>query len=214
MASANFGPRRDGLHPSLIVLHFTGMVDAHAARQRLCDPAAQVSAHWLLHEDGTAEALVPEAMRAWHAGAGAWRGLDDINSRSIGVEIVNPGDRPFPQPQMQGLTRLLRGIMDRWAIPPAGVIGHSDMAPGRKQDPGPRFDWQRLARQGLSIWPQSPGDPARPLGRSLDRIGYPPGPAAIRLQAFRLRFAPWARGPETAQDRARADAVARLLNSG
>ena len=193
------------------MLHFTGMADAASARARLCDPQAEVSAHYLLTEDGTAELLVPEALRAWHAGAGSWQGHEDINSRSIGIEIVNPGDRPFPEAQMQGLETLLHGIMNRWAIPPAAVIGHSDMAPGRKYDPGPRFDWRRLARQGLSIWPETAGDPQMPLAISLDRIGYPPVAPDLRLQAFRLRFAPWATGPETAQDRATADAVAGIV---
>ena len=101
---------------------------------------------------------MPEARRAWHAGAGAWRGRDDVNSRSIGIELANPGDRPFPDPQMVALERLLRGIMARWDIPAPGVIAHSDMAPSRKGDPGRRFDWRRLALQGLSVWPE-PGTP-------------------------------------------------------
>lgn len=211
MPSPNFGPRRDGLSPALIVLHFTGMTDAQSARARLCDPQAKVSAHWLLYENGMAEALVPEAMRAWHAGAGSWRGLGDVNSRSIGVEIVNPGDQPYPDAQMQGLAILLRGIMDRWGITRDRVIGHSDMAPGRKQDPGPRFDWRRLALQGLALWPETPGSPDAPLEQSLNAIGYPPVDPQLRLQAFRLRFAPWMQGPETRQDRAIADAVAGIM---
>lgn len=207
--SPNHGERRDGQRPELIVLHFTAMADAASARARLCDPEAEVSAHWLLHEDGTAEALVPEDRRAWHAGAGSWQGRDDVNSRSIGIEIVNPGNRPFPEPQMRGLERLVAAIMTRWSIAPAGVIGHSDMAPGRKSDPGPRFDWRRLALKGLSVWPEACGEDL-PLAESLTAIGYPADAAPEdRLAAFRLRFRPWASGPEDAADRRLAAAVPR-----
>lgn len=180
------------------------MADGASARARLCDPEAEVSAHWLIHEDGLTEALVPEDRRAWHAGAGAWQGRDDVNSRSIGIELVNPGDRPFPEPQMAALEVLLRGIMARWGIGPEGVIAHSDLAPERKIDPGPRFDWRRLARQGLAVWPFAPGED-RPLAESLSRIGYPDSPA--RLAAFRLRFRPWAEGPEDGTDRRIAAAL-------
>lgn len=184
------------------------MTDAASARARLCDPSAEVSAHWLVDEDGTTEALVPEDRRAWHAGAGAWQGRDDVNSRSIGIEIVNPGDRPFTASQMDALADLLRAIMVRWRIGPAAVIGHSDMAPGRKSDPGPRFDWERLARDGLAVWPETDG-PDLPIADSLDAIGYPTADPQARLVAFRLRFHPWARGFENAQDRCRAAALAR-----
>ncbi|MDB6181283.1 N-acetylmuramoyl-L-alanine amidase [Paracoccus fistulariae] len=205
--SPNFGDRR-GQRPELIVLHYTGMADCTAARARLCDPAAEVSAHWLIDEGGQVEALVPEDKRAWHAGAGSWQGRDDVNSRSIGIELANPGDRPFPAAQMDALVDLLRQIMQRWQIGPAGVIGHSDMAPGRKIDPGPRFDWQRLAREGLAIWPGATHD--RPLAESLTTIGYPEIAPDHRLAAFRLRFRPWATGPETEQDRRIAAAAADL----
>ena len=202
--SPNHGDRR-GQRPELVVIHYTGMADGPSARARLCDPAAEVSAHWLIHEDGRTEALVPEDRRAWHAGAGSWLGRDDVNSRSIGIELVNPGDSPFPEPQMAALERLLHQILARWSIPAAGVIGHSDMAPGRKSDPGPRFDWRRLAVQGLAVWPAgAAGD--LPLAESLTRIGYPDDPA--RLAAFRLRFRPWADGPEDATDRRIAAALA------
>lgn len=203
--SPNHGDRR-GHSPELIVLHYTGMADAASARARLCDPMAEVSAHWLLHEDGTAEALVPEDLRAWHAGAGAWQGRDDVNSRSIGIEIVNPGDRPFTAAQMDALTLLLTQIMARWRIGPEGIIGHSDMAPGRKCDPGPRFDWERLAVEGLALWPGEGQD--QPLGQNLDAIGYPSAPNDVRLVAFRLRFAPWHIGDETVEDRRRAASLA------
>lgn len=184
------------------------MSDAPSAHARLCDPHAEVSAHWLIGEDGQTEPLVPEDRRAWHAGAGSWQGRADVNSRSIGIEIANPGDRPFAARQMDALTDLLRGVRSRWQIGPDSVIGHSDMAPGRKIDPGPRFDWQRLAREGLALWPDDGAD--RPLAESLDIIGYPDCDPEARLAAFRLRFSPWARGPETAQDRCRAAGAAEL----
>ena len=206
-ASPNHGERRGGARPSLIVIHYTGMSDGPAARARLCDAQAEVSAHWLIHEDGTTDALVPEDRRAWHAGAGSWRGQDDVNSRSIGIEIANPGDRPFTAAQMDALELLLGRIMADWSIGPEGVIGHSDMAPGRKIDPGPRFDWVRLARQGLALHPSAPGRDL-PLSDSLTAIGYPEADPETRLAAFRLRFGPGATGPETEADRRIADAAA------
>lgn len=202
--SPNFGDRR-GQKPELIVLHYTGMADCASARTRLCDPTAEVSAHWLIDEQGNTQALVPEEQRAWHAGAGSWQGRDDVNSRSIGIEIANPGDRPFPARQMDSLTDLLREIMQRWKIGPEGVIGHSDMAPERKIDPGPRFDWQRLAREGLAIG--CADGPDIPLKESLNRIGYPDTAPDERLAAFRLRFRPWAHGPETEADRRAAASI-------
>ena len=211
--SPNFGPRRDGLRPTLVVLHYTGMDSFDAALERLCDPSAQVSAHYLICPAGGLWQLVEEAQRAWHAGAGAWQGMQDINSRSIGVELANDGQTPFADRQMRCLEGLLARIMARWQIAPADVIGHADMAPERKHDPGPRFDWSRLARQGLALWPEGTG-PDLPLSGSLDRIGYPEADPAKRLRAFRARFRPSACGvgddhpPETAQDRARASAVA------
>ena len=145
--SPNHGERRGGVRPSLIVLHYTGMPTCAAARARLCDPLAEVSAHWLVSEAGEAEVLVPEALRAGLAGAGAWGGLTDINSHSIGIELANPGDRPFPEPQMAALEHLLAAVMARRDIPARGVSAHSDMAPSRKGDPGPGFRWRRLAYQ-------------------------------------------------------------------
>jgi N-acetylmuramoyl-L-alanine amidase len=207
--SPNFTERRGGARPDLIVIHYTAMPTCAEARARLCDPAAEVSAHWLVAETGETERLVDEAMRAWHAGAGAWGGVTDVNSRSIGIELANPGDRPFPEPQLAALETLLAGIMQRWSIPPERVIGHSDMAPDRKRDPGPHFDWQRLARLGLSVWPTGQGDAGAPLAASLRAFGYPEAAPQVMLDAFRLRFRPWAEGGETGQDRADADWLAR-----
>lgn len=200
MRSPNFGERRRGVSPDLIVLHYTGMDSCAAAHARLCDPVAEVSAHYLISERGIVLPLVDENMRAWHAGAGAWGDVGDVNSRSIGIELANTGSEPFTQPQMLALAALLTGIMSRWSIPPHRVIGHSDMAPARKSDPGARFDWRSLARLGLSIWPTaaSPGD-FIPMAR---HFGYPDVDAALILHAFRLRFRPWATGPRDTTDAA------------
>jgi len=213
LPSPNFGERRGGLRPTLIVLHYTAMASCAAARARLCDPLAEVSAHWLISETGEAEALVPEAMRAWHAGAGAWCGQGDINSRSIGIELANTGAHPFPAPQMASLEAVLQGVMARWQIGPAGVIAHSDMAPARKVDPGPRFDWRRLARAGLALWP-APAPPAADFGAALRAFGYPEAPDAVLLAAFRLRFRPWARGPLDDTDRALAAGLLDAARAG
>lgn len=219
MVSPNFGPRRGGLTPELVVIHYTAMTDCEAAKDRLCDAQAEVSAHWLIAEDGTLHALVDENMRAWHAGAGSWQGRDDVNSRSIGIELSNRGDHPFSARQMTRLEQLLRDILKRWSIAPEGVIGHSDMAPGRKIDPGPRFDWLRLARQGLSVWPEPA---ARNLAPNEDaftalaqNFGYPETDLDTLLSAFRLRFRPRATGPLAPQDMgAIADLAARFGSDG
>lgn len=212
--SPNCGNRRGGLRPSLVVLHFTAMASATEARARLCDPVAEVSAHWLIDRDGRAEQLVDESLRAWHAGAGAWAGAGDVNSRSIGIELQNTGAEPFAEPQMAALEALLSAILARWGIAPQGVIAHSDMAPDRKADPGPRFDWRRLARQGLSVWPE-PGRPPGDLAADLRRFGYPDLTEDLLLRAFRLRFRPWATGPRDATDAAlAADLAARFAVDG
>lgn len=210
--SPNRGERRGGLRPSLVVIHYTGMATCAAARARLCDPAAEVSAHWLIDGAGRAEQLVDEAERAWHAGAGDWGGQGDVNSRSIGIELANPGDAPFPLPQMRALEQVLAGVLGRWSIPAQGVIGHSDMAPGRKRDPGPRFDWRGLARAGLAVWP-APGALADPAGfaTAARTFGYPALADGLVLAAFRLRFRPWAAGPPDAVDAGMAtDLAARF----
>ncbi|QYK40552.1 MAG: N-acetylmuramoyl-L-alanine amidase [Paracoccaceae bacterium] len=198
--SPNCGPRRGGARPDLVVIHFTAMATAAAARARLCDPGAEVSAHWLIDAAGQAECLVPEDLRAWHAGAGQWGAVTDVNSRSIGIELANDGRSPFAAPQMRGLEAVLRGVMDRWGIPPERVIGHSDMAPERKSDPGARFDWRGLARAGLSVWPV-PGMPGD-FRADAAAFGYPPVAEAALLRAFRLRFRPWGHGPLCDADRA------------
>ena len=145
-SSPNFGPRKGGAVPSLIVVHYTAMNTAEAALERLSDPEYEVSAHYLISAKGAVYQLVSEEMRAWHAGAGQWGEITDVNSHSIGIELDNRGDHPFAHPQIEALCALLPGIMSRWNITLENIIGHSDCAPGRKIDPGPRFDWLRLRR--------------------------------------------------------------------
>ncbi len=198
--SPNFGPRRDGAKPDVVVLHYTGMESCDAARDRLCDPQAEVSAHYLISETGTCWQLVEEDMRAWHAGVGQWGDVTDVNSRSIGIELANTGSHPFPEPQMTALEHLLSDVMHRYRIAPERVIAHSDMAPDRKYDPGPRFDWYRLAASDLSIWPQDHDNEAE-FTHSAYQFGY--SSKAIDngiLQAFRSRFRPWEDGPLDATD--------------
>lgn len=187
----------------MIVIHYTAMATAQAARARLCDPASGVSAHYLIDGSGGAERLVDEAARAWHAGAGRWGPVDDVNSRSIGIELANDGAQPFAEPQMAALEELLGAIMQRWPVTPDRVIGHSDMAPARKQDPGPRFDWRRLALGGLSVWPRR-GSGGGDFLADAARFGYPVGDVSQSdiVAAFRQRFRPWAAGPLDATDRA------------
>ena len=200
--SPNFGERRNGIRPALVVIHHTAMATAEAALARLRDPAAEVSAHYLVAEDGRVWRLVDEAKRAWHAGPGSWRGMDDINSRSIGIELANPGPLagfpPFPEPLMAALEALLDGITARWGIPPEAVIAHSDMAPGRKADPGPKFDWPRLARGGRAVAPAGAGAAGWAAFRdAAAAAGYPgAGDPAVLLAATRLRFRPWASAAE------------------
>jgi N-acetylmuramoyl-L-alanine amidase len=207
--SPNHGPRKAGARPDLILIHYTGMISTDAALARLRDPAAEVSAHYLLAEDGRIFQMVGENRRAWHAGLGQWGHVTDINSRSIGIELANPGPLdgypPFPERQMVALERLIDAIRGRWAIPPERVLGHSDTAPGRKFDPGPKFDWRRLARCGRAVWPGSSAA-ARcdwaAFARAAGRAGYgrPEGGWDAVLHAVRLRLRPWALGADLQVD--------------
>jgi len=184
---------------SMVVLHYTGMRTAGEALARLCDPSSQVSAHYLIDEDGTVTNLVPEEKRAWHAGKAYWRGITDVNSASIGIELVNPGHefgyRPFPEPQMDALLPLLADMMDRHDIARANVVGHSDVAPARKIDPGEYFDWARLGQLGLALeipkakmnlFYDNPG--AFYLG--LERFGYDITDGRAVVRAFQRRWRP------------------------
>ncbi len=162
--SPNHEPRPAGRCADTLILHYTGMASGETALARLRDPAAKVSAHYLIETDGTVYALVPEGRRAWHAGVSAWGGACDINDRSIGIELVNPGHdlgyRPFPEPQMAALIALGRAIRARHPIPSHRVLGHSDVAPQRKLDPGELFNWERLAAHGLGVVPVPAPPPA------------------------------------------------------
>jgi N-acetylmuramoyl-L-alanine amidase len=177
----------------MLVLHYTGMKTAKAALERLCDPASKVSAHYTVDEDGTIYAHVPEARRAWHAGISFWAGETDVNSRSIGIELVNPGHdygyRDFPDAQIEALITLCHGVLLRHPIPSARVLGHSDVAPARKEDPGERFPWERLARAGIGLWPVSRD--ANLDAEALGRFGYDPGAGSESvITAFQRHFRP------------------------
>lgn len=157
--SPNFGERKGVSRPDMILIHYTGMETCEAAIARLCDPGPEVSAHYVISEAGQITQLVAEDRRAWHAGLSEWEGETDINSRSIGIELANPGPLddlpPFPEPQMTALEWLIADIRTRWAIPDARILGHSNVAPGRKADPGPKFDWARI-RGGFDPSGQTP----------------------------------------------------------
>ena len=213
--SPNFDARR-GL-PDMLVLHYTGMQTAAAAIARLCDAEARVSAHYVVDEDGSILKLVAEERRAWHAGRGVWLGETDCNAASIGIEIVNPGHefgyRDFPEVQVEAVISLIADIRTRWTIPDNRIIGHSDLAPERKQDPGERFPWKRLAGSGHGLWfepaleriaalgvPLKVGDEGLGvivLRAGLHRLGYglPPGgdydeATRLTVEAFQRHWRP------------------------
>jgi N-acetylmuramoyl-L-alanine amidase len=184
---------------SMVVLHYTGMLDAASAIERLTDPAARVSSHYVVAEDGQVLRLVPEALRAWHAGKSFWRGITDVNSASIGIEIVNPGHefgyRPFPRAQMDSVVPLVADIVRRYNIAPINVVGHSDIAPQRKDDPGELFDWEMLAKVGLALARPRKGlaDPHWTPGGfllALERFGYDVSDGQAAVRAFQRRFRP------------------------
>ena len=154
--SPNHGERKDGQRPNMIVLHYTGMRDATAALDLLCARGSDVSAHYFVFEDGQIVQMVKEGRRAWHAGAGLWAGESDINSCSIGIEIANPGHEhgypDFPTRQIASVIALCRSIQTRHAVPPVRVLAHSDVAPGRKRDPGEKFPWRTLHDSGIGHW--------------------------------------------------------------
>jgi N-acetylmuramoyl-L-alanine amidase len=184
---------------SIIVLHYTGMVDAASALKRLCDVEAKVSSHYLIDEHGSVLCLVSETRRAWHAGRAHWRGIDDVNSASIGIELVNPGHefgyRPFSEPQMEALLPLMHGIVQRHGITRGNIVGHSDIAPARKTDPGELFDWERLAKVRLAL-PRPRKHLTDPLWSdasfllALERFGYDVIDAEAAVRAFQRRFRP------------------------
>ncbi|KIT17507.1 N-acetylmuramoyl-L-alanine amidase [Jannaschia aquimarina] len=212
--SPNCGERRDGTVPHLILLHYTAMAGGVEPVIRwFQDPETQLSAHYVVGEDGEVVSMVPEDRRAWHAGAGRWGAITDVNSASIGIEICNAATHPFSARQMDAVEDLVSGIMDRHVIPPEGVIGHSDSAPGRKVDPGRRFDWRRLALSGLSVWPKPAAGPAPDqdgFRRDASTFGYTEEvPFETLLSAFRLRFRPGIEGPLDPVDMAMIADLAR-----
>jgi len=195
--SPNFNDRPPAIPIDMLVVHYTGMQTCEAALQRLCDQEAGVSAHYLIDEDGTVHRLVDEDKRAWHAGVAWWRGAMDVNARSIGIELVNPGHefgyRAFPDAQMTALEALAGAILKRHPIPARNVVGHSDVAPSRKQDPGALFDWKRLAGAGIGLWL----DAAKPIRATaedvailLSAFGYEITDLTAAITAFQRHFRP------------------------
>ncbi|WP_332764612.1 peptidoglycan recognition protein family protein [Phenylobacterium sp.] len=172
-ASPNFNERL--VPPDLVVLHYTGMRTGPEALERLCAADSKVSAHYMVEEDGRVFRLVPEARRAWHAGLSSWKGETDINGRSIGIEIVNPGHefgyRPFPDAQIAAVIELLADIRTRWDIEDGRIVGHADVAPERKEDPGELFPWKRLAEAGHGLWVEPDAAPGQPLGEGEEGAG-------------------------------------------
>lgn len=238
LPSPNFNARTRP--PDMVVLHYTGMATAREALDRLCDPAAKVSAHYTVDEDGTVYRHVEEERRAWHAGVSFWKGETDINGLSIGVEIVNPGHEfgycDFSAPQIDAVIGLLDGIRARWDIADHRILGHSDVAPARKEDPGERFPWKTLAEQGHGLWVTPDLPPANPstgqsvmgppltigdsgpgvfaLQGALGRLGYnilPGGPYDVEtstiVRAFQRHWVPDRIGTP---DEGRADAATRV----
>jgi N-acetylmuramoyl-L-alanine amidase len=200
--SPNHGPRPEPARIDMLVLHYTGMTTAAAALERLCDPDARVSAHYVVEENGAIWRLVPENRRAFHAGVSCWEGESDLNAVSLGIEIVNPGHewgyRRFPEVQMASVEALCADLVSRHSIPAHRVVGHSDIAPDRKIDPGELFDWPRLARAGIGIWPPENSSES---GREIDRaqsladlaaIGYCATEQSLgaAVMAFQRRFRP------------------------
>lgn len=230
--SPNFDARRSP--PDMLILHYTGMKTAEEAVERLCDPAARVSAHYVVDEDGSILRLVPEERRAWHAGKGVWMGETDCNAASIGIEIVNPGHewgyRDFPEAQVQAVIGLIADIRSRWSIPDVRIIGHSDMAPDRKQDPGERFPWKALAAAGHGLWfepaperiaalgaPLGPGDEGLGvivLRAGLHRLGYGLQPGGIYDEETRLTVEAFQRHWRPAQVDGIADGQTRATLMG
>ena len=230
--SPNFDART--APPDMVVLHYTGMPTGDEALARLRDPEAKVSAHYLIEEDGRAFALVPEARRAWHAGVSFWRGERNLNGVSIGIELVNPGHdwgyRPFPEAQIATLVELLGGIRERWDVSDARIVGHSDVAPARKVDPGELFPWKRLAEAGFGLWAEpapAPGAPLRigeectavfALQAGLTRLGYDCAPSGVFdettatvITAFQRHWRPdRVDGAADGETRARLMALLRL----
>ena len=195
--SPNFNDRHMGQCIDMLVIHYTGMESEKAAMDNLCNVDAGVSAHYIISEDGSVNRLVDEDKRAWHAGVAWWRGALDINSRSIGIELVNPGHefgyQPFPELQMDALISLAQAIMRRHHIPPRNIVGHSDVAPTRKSDPGELFNWQRLAKSGIGLWPDGwvpKNAPVEDVSAMFSAFGYETADMDATITAFQRHFMP------------------------
>ena len=227
--SPNCGERRGYVRPNCLILHYTGMPTGEVALKTLLNPASQLSAHYFVWEDGSIDQLVAENDRAWHAGKSYWKGETDLNSASIGVEIVNPGhdggSPPFPQRQIAATVALARDVCDRWEIPPERVLAHSDVAPARKQDPGEAFPWERLWRSGVGRWTEpapisggalfrheEEGPPVRALQAMLALYGYGVEITGVNDRQTRQAVAAFQRHfrPKRADGEADASTVATL----
>ena len=202
--SPNFTKRRGASKPDMVVLHYTATSSASNALNTLCSSKAQVSAHYLISENGCIFNLVDENKRAWHAGLSQWGGISDINSHSIGIELSNDGFSPFGEKLMGSLETLLKEILKKWNIPAHRVLGHSDISPGRKIDPGRKFDWERLSLSGLAIFVESKGIlkvDRNKFVSDLKRFGYNVEvPFETLLLSFRLRFNPFVVGALSKND--------------
>lgn len=233
--SPNFGPRRDGMRPDCLILHYTGMETGEAAEAWLCTPESEVSSHYLVYEDGHIVQMVREADRAWHAGAGSWKGRCDVNSFSIGIEIVNAGPLcgfpPFPDEQIEAVATLARDICTRRHIVPERVLAHSDIAPGRKADPGERFPWARMAELGVGhfVTPVpvgggrflAEGDAGQPVealqsmlsfyGYGLEINGLFDEATRVVVEAFQRHFRP--ERVDGVADRSTVETLHRLLSA-
>ena len=233
--SPNFGPRAGVSRPDMIVLHYTGMKTGAAAEAWLCTPESQVSSHYLVHEDGRVVQMVRESDRAWHAGKSSWHGVTDVNSHSIGIEIVNPGHefgyRGFPGRQTAAVIELCRGIIARHGILPQRVLAHSDVAPGRKIDPGEKFPWRKLAEAGVGHFVAPARSGGKPVlgaddsgaavdelqsmlslyGYRIDITGVFDQQTGVVVAAFQRHFRP--RRIDGLADRSTVDTLGRLLES-
>jgi N-acetylmuramoyl-L-alanine amidase len=211
--SSNHGERRGVSAPDSIILHYTGMPSAADALLWLANPLSEVSCHYFVFEDGRVFQMVPENRRAWHAGKGAWQGETDMNSRSIGIEIANPGHDltplpdgsanplppvgpPFPEAQIEAVIRLVADIKARWGIADSRILAHSDIAPGRKIDPGETFPWARLAEAGLGLWPADDGADHGTRQAPAPAPAFRPGDEGLPIQALQAMFARFGYGIE------------------
>jgi N-acetylmuramoyl-L-alanine amidase len=219
--SPNYNDRPLGAEIKFVIIHYTGMETAEEALSTLCDPEAEVSSHYFISEDGECLQLVDDQYRAWHAGFSYWQGLNHLNHYSIGIELVNPGDRPFADAQIDSLIELCLQLKSKYNIAPACFLGHSDIAPERKQDPGVFFPWEKLAQHGLGIYPAPDSEPVKltdifSLQQLLQEFGYKIEPSGqldnqtcAVIEAFKRHFAP---SPEPIDSSWSNELSGRLIN--